>query len=276
MMKYKHSAVIARRFVTTKQSRLKLQDSLNTLTTMILGIIIIFGIWLLEIPKHVWAQHFESPSYIIDWGNFNITSGKKSSTNYSLTDTVGQNAPGQYNSSGYIVKSGFQYIYDTFNKLSFTIDELNINLGSLVSGVDSTATSIITISTPSGHGYQIMAQYNHPLSLLSGTTIPDTSCDSGTCTPTSSSVWTSASAYGFGYNTIGINSSNVNTGIGTSSYFTNDTYYRPFSTTGQIAMSENSPVKNRSARVTYKVNISALQSAGNYQNSIIYTAVPKY
>jgi hypothetical protein len=231
---------------------------------------------LLFTAGHVSGQHFSSSSYIIDWGNFNITSGRKSSTNYSLTDTVGQNAPGQYNSSGYIVKSGFQYIYDTFNKLTFTIDELNINLGSLVAGVDSTATSIITISTPSGHGYQIMAQYNHSLSLLSGTTIPDTSCDSGSCTPSSSSVWNNTSTYGFGYNTIGINSSQVNTGIGTSNYFTDNTYYRPFSTTGQIAMSENSPVKNRSARVTYKANISALQPAGNYQNSIIYTAVPKY
>ena len=237
---------------------------------------LLFTVHCLLFTNVALAQHFTSSSYIIDWGNFNITSGKKSSTNYSLTDTVGQNAPGPYTSSGYIVKSGFQYIYDTLNQFTFSIDNLDINLGTLVAGVASTATNTITITTPSGHGYQIMAQYNHPLSLTSGTTIPDTSCDSGSCTPLSSGTWTSASAYGFGFNAIGINSSAVATGIGTSDYFIDSTYYRPFAATGQTIMSEGSPIKNHSARVSYKANISSVQSAGNYQNAIIFTAVPRY
>ncbi|MFZ2152901.1 MAG: hypothetical protein WAV41_02475 [Microgenomates group bacterium] len=231
-------------------------------------------LFLVSIPAA--AQHFSSSSYIIDWGNFNITSGRKDSTNYSLTDTVGQNAPGPYTSSGYIVKSGFQYIYDTFNQFSFAIDNLDIQLGTLVATVGSTATNKITITTPSGHGYQIMAQYNHPLSLFSGTSIPDTSCDSGTCTTTNSGVWTSPTAYGFGFNAIGINSSAVVTDIGTSNYFTNNTYYRPFGPIGQIIMAETIPVKDHSARISYKANISSVQAAGNYQNSIIFTAVPRY
>ena len=67
------------------------------------------------------AQTFDSTSYHIDWGNFNMTSGKKTSTNYQLTDTVGQNAPGKFTSNGYTVKSGFQYIYDSMEKFSFAI-----------------------------------------------------------------------------------------------------------------------------------------------------------
>lgn len=231
---------------------------------------------VLFFPIVVNAQHFTSASYIIDWGNFNITSGKKASTNYSLTDTVGQNAPGPYQSAGYKVKSGFQYIYETFNQLTFVIDDLDINLGTLVAGVASTATNIITISTPSGHGYQILTQYNHPLSLTSGTTIPDTRCDTGNCTPISAKTWTSASIYGFGYNVIGINSSGVATGVGTSDYFGSSTAYRPFSSSGKVAMSETVPVQNHSARVSYKTNISSVQSAGNYQSAIIFTAVPNY
>lgn len=227
------------------------------------------------------AQHFSSSSYLIDWGNFNLTSGSKASTNYSLTDTVGQNSPGAYTSTGYLVKSGFQYIYDTFNQFSFAIDNLSLNLGTLVPGIASTATNIITLTTPSGHGYQIMAQQNHPLSLGTGTTIPDTACDLGsTCTISSANIWSSASTYGFGYQVLGINSSGTVNNVGTSSYFSDNTYYRPFAIvppqTGQIVMSENSPVKNHSARVTYKANISPAQAAGNYQNSIIFTAVPKY
>jgi hypothetical protein len=227
------------------------------------------------------AQHFSSSDYIIDWGNFNITSGQKNSPNYSLTDTVGQNAPGPYTSNGFILKSGFEYIYDTFNQFSFSIDNLAINLGSLTPQVGSTATNIITITTPSGHGYQVMAQENHPLSQSLGITIPDTACNVGTtCTDTTANVWNSASAYGFGFNAIGINNSAVATGIGTSNYFLDSTYFRPFDPvppkTSQIVMSETSPVKNRSARVSYKANISTLQAAGSYQNSIIFTAIPKY
>ncbi|MBI2465293.1 hypothetical protein HYV64_04075 [Candidatus Shapirobacteria bacterium] len=248
---------------------------ISYITFCLVLFILLTSYFLLHVER-VSAQHFTSSSYIIDWGNFNITSGKKASTNYSLTDTVGQNAPGPYQSTGYKVKSGFQYIYETFNQLSFVIDNLDISLGSLTAGIASTATNTVTISTPSGHGYQILTQYNHPLSLTSGTTIPNTSCDSGLCTPTSSAVWSSAAIYGFGFNVIGINSSAVATGIGTSNFFSNSTYFRPFSSTGQVVMSESSPVQNRSARVSYKTNISSTQSAGSYQNAIIFTAVPNY
>ena len=240
---------------------------------------VLFLFLFLAVP--VSAQHFISPSYIIDWGNFNITSGHKSSANYSLTDTVGQNAPGKYTANGFVLKSGFEYIYDTFNQFSFSISNRSINLGSLVTGVASSATNVITITTPSGHGYEILVQENHPLVQGQGVTIPDTACNIGTtCTDTGANVWDSVSAFGFGYNAIGINSSGADTGVGTSGYFLGSTYFRPFAPVpphrGQILMSENSPAKNHSTRVTYKVNVAALQSAGNYQNSIIFTAVPKY
>lgn len=236
----------------------------------------------LSLIAPVKAQHFSSSNYIIEFGNFNITSGKKSSANYSLTDTVGQIAPGTYTSTGYKLKAGFQSIYDTFNQFSFSIDNLNIALGILVPNVGSTAVNIISISTPSGHGYDIYAQQNHPLSQDAGPTIPDTKCDSGTCTADLSGSWTSAGTYGFGFNAIGINSSSVATGIGTSDFFTDSTFYRPFATfpAGQIIMSEpvrtTNPNFRHSARISYKVNVSPAQAAGAYQNAIIFTAVPKY
>jgi hypothetical protein len=249
------------------------------LNTAIFFLIFIISSSLLTI--NVFAQHFSSSDYNIDWGNFNITSGQKNSADYSLTDTVGQNAPGPYTSADFVLKSGFEYIYNTFNQFSFSISNLSIAFGSLTPGVASTATNTITITTPSGHGYQIMAQENHPLSQSTGITIPDTACDVGsTCTEAVSGTWASAATYGFGFNAIGINSSGVATGVGTSGYFLNNTYFRQFAAvppkTSQIIISENSPISNHSALVTYKVNISNLQTAGNYQNAIIFTAVPKY
>jgi len=231
-----------------------------------------FYFLLATLSPSAMAQHFESSSYIIDWGNFNMTSGSKTSTNYNLTDTVGQNAPGQYDSQGYIVKSGFQYIYENRIPFSFTISDLSVELGTLVPGVASTATNVITVSTPSGHGYDILAIQNHPLSQNTGTTIPNTTCDSGNCTPTTSDTWTSNSAYGFGFNA---------TGVGTTSYFQNDSYYRPFassqySETPQAIMSHHLPAEDHQATITYKAIIPPTQSSGDYENSITFIAVPKY
>jgi len=227
----------------------------------------------LLLPKVSFSQSFTSPGYKIDFGNFNMTGGKKTSTTYTLTDSVGQNSPGQYDNTGYTVKAGFQYIYDKNIPLSFSISDLDLNFGILVPNIGSTITNTLTISTPTAHGYDIMAIANHPLRTIgSNSTLPDTKCDSGTCSDSISGIWTSSSAYGFGFNTIG---------VGTSNYFTNNTYFRQFADasigeTAKIIMSENIPVENHSSIVTYKINISAMQPAGTYQNSINYIAVPKY
>lgn len=248
---------------------------------LILSLVICY----LEFPKFfnskILAQHFESDSFVIDWGNFNMTSGSKNSTTYKLTDTVGQIAPGQYSKNGYVIKSGFQYIYDTFTPFSFIIDNLAINFGTLVPEIGTTAANTITITSPYGRGYQIMVAENHPLQINPSLQIPDTTCDSGPCSESSPGPWILSTTHGFGFNAIGINNSGVATNVGTSGYFGDGTYFRQFANisareTPQIIMSENSSVKNRSARITYKVNITALQAAGNYENAINFIAIPKY
>lgn len=243
----------------------------------------ILVIWLLVIaPIPIGAQSFDSTSFHIDWGNFNMTAGSKTSPSFDLTDTVGQNSPGKYDSTNYVVKSGFQYIHDMLTRpFSFSISTLAIDLGTLVPGVGSTSTNTITVTTPSGQGYQISVHETHPLRISPSLQVPDTSCDSGPCTPSSSQVWTASTAYGFGFNVLGVNGSGTVTGVGTSNYFTNSTFYRPFAdaSTNQVAqiiMSENAAVSQHSARVTYKALVSGLQPAGNYDTSIIFTATPKY
>jgi len=235
-----------------------------------LFIVILSTIYYLR-PNTPLAQTFDSASYHIDFGNFNMTSGKKSSTNYTLTDTVGQNAPGRYDTAGYVLKAGFQYLYESGIPLSFEISDTDLNFGPLTPNIGSTVTNTLTISTPTGHGYDILAIANHPLKYLSST-IPDTKCDSGSCSESVSGVWTNNSIYGFGFNA---------NGDGTSSFFTNSTYFRQFADnssgeTAKILMSEPTRVKDHSALVTYKINISPLQAAGTYENSINFIAVPKY
>lgn len=243
-------------------------------------ICLFLGYCFLKFPKLSFGQRFQSDNYIIEWGNFNMTGGTKSSSTYHLSDTVGQIAPGEYNSGSYTLESGFQYIYNTFNTFRFTINDsdLAIDFGNLVPGIASTGSHTITIYCAAGHGYEILAKENHPLQILtSGHTIPDTSCDIGsTCTPTSSNTWITDSAFGFGYNSLGINSSGTVTGIGTSQFFSSESKYRPFSTTGNTIMSESHPVQNHSARITYKALIDTNQAAGNYETSVNFIAIPNY
>jgi hypothetical protein len=228
------------------------------------------------------AQTFNSSSYKIQWGNFNMTSGKKTSTNYTLTDTVGQNAPGQFDSDGYTLKSGAQYAYETTYGFSFQIDNLDLYFGYLTPGFGSTQSNTITISSPAGHGYQVLVNEDHPLnSFGTNSTIPDTTCDAGTCSESVSGVWTQTSSYGFGFNAIGLDDDGNPTGIGTSGIFTNNSYFRQFpnannNESNQVIMEEAKAVKSRSAKITYRIVIGQNQPGGTYQNSINFIAVPKY
>ncbi|PIW08732.1 hypothetical protein COW38_00110, partial [Candidatus Collierbacteria bacterium CG17_big_fil_post_rev_8_21_14_2_50_45_7] len=82
-------------------------------------------------PTPVHAQtSLDSPNYKIRLGNFNMTSGTKSSASYNLTDTVGQIAAEFFTGSGYHVKAGFQYIYTLYD-FSFSLSSLAIDLGTL-------------------------------------------------------------------------------------------------------------------------------------------------
>ena len=83
-------------------------------------------IWLfLAATPAVFAENMSSDSYQIRFGNFNVTSGTKTSPSYSLTDTVGQTAAGPFSSPSYQAKAGFQYIYPFFRFPSLIADLYN-------------------------------------------------------------------------------------------------------------------------------------------------------
>ncbi len=239
------------------------------MTTKIILFLLLFFTLL---PIKTTAQRFSSPSYLINWGNFNLTSGSKTSPTYRLTDTVGQNAPGYSEGSSLAVKSGFQYIYDTFDYLSFTIDKLLIDFGTLEAGIGVTDTNILTVTTPSGRGYQITAHEDHSLWQNPNIFIPDTTCDNNNCDSSHAAIWTRSDKYGFGFNA---------QGDGTLSYFPASNLFRPFANINQsqtpaVISTETTPVKNHQTLITYKVIVSPDQSAGDYQTYVTYTLTPNY
>lgn len=219
-------------------------------------------------PVH--AETLVSPSYKIRLGNFNMTSGFKSSASYQLTDTVGQTAAEFFSSSGYHLRTGFQYLYTLYD-FSFKISSLAINLGTQTPNTFSSATNTLTVSTP-GQGYSVVAYETSKLTNSSGSTIPDTTCDSGACTESSATAWINSTNNGFGYNA---------SGNDIASDFVNSTYFRPFpdlslSEPPSTVLTTTSAGKNRLATITYKLSVSPTQAAGDYSTQITYLATPVY
>ncbi|MFZ5366535.1 MAG: hypothetical protein ACOZBZ_04640 [Patescibacteria group bacterium] len=207
-------------------------------------------------------------------GNVNMGAGLPTSSSYKLGVTGGQTAPGLYTSTGYKVRSGFWYLKSII-PFRFTISDLSIDFGTLTPGTPSTQTNTLTVSAGGAGGYQVTARESDTLKTLAGTaTISDTTCNGGaqTCDETTAQPWTDNTKYGFGYNMQGQD---------IPATFVNSTYFRPFpslaaSEDPSIVMSSSQVGKNRVGTVTYKVNISGSQAAGDYENYIIFVATPTY
>ncbi len=210
-----------------------------------------------------------SPNYSIQMGNFNITSGEKSSSSYTMTDTVGELTPGQFDSTGYTVLSGFQYIY-ALPEFSFRISKLNIDLGTLDPGNFHSDSNELIITTRSA-GYTILAQAQHQLRTPQNSEIAATTCDV-LCTLNSANLWVNPVNTGFGYRV---------TGPHASSDFSPANTFRPFASAAnsepaQTIAAHNTLVTDEIHTVTYQASISESQPAGSYSTVINFTAVPNY
>jgi len=220
------------------------------------------------------ADNYESERYRIQYGAVNI-GGENSlmSGGYNLSVSLGQNAAGEFQSSGYVVKAGFQYLHSII-PFRFTISNTNMNFGTILPQVPATQQTVLTISSGGAGGYQVTAQEATPLKTLAAVTIPDTVCNEGSnsCTEGAAGVWNRKDSYGFGYNM---------TGDDIPSDFKNNNYYRPFpdastkETAENIMTNENGNIY-RQATVTFKVNISPIQAAGSYQTIVKFIATPGY
>lgn len=216
----------------------------------------------------------QSDQYKIQFGNINIGSKTQTSDNYNLTTTLGQTAAQEFQSNGYIIKAGFQYIY-ALKQFSFSLSDINIDFGTAIPNTPIERTLTLTVTFPYSGDYQVTVVENGPLKTLNNqNSIPDTQCDGGAnnCNETLAKPWTSSTAYGFGYNM---------TGNDIPGDFIDSSYFRPFpdltvAESPAVVMSSSTVGVNKQATMTLKLNISNLQPAGNYQTILIFNAVPSY
>lgn len=236
---------------------------------------LVLGLILPARLKPAKADRLESDSYVIQFGNFNVGSGGGETTNYGLSYTIGQTAPGpfgQYGSSSYFVGSGFQYIYQ-IQTFGFRIDETAIDLGELTAGVHNSASNQLTITTRGAGGYTIYAYEEKPLTHSNDSdTIADTTCNAGSCDETIAGVWTDQDVPGFGFNV---------TGNDAAADFLDGTYFRQFADRSsaeemQVVMSDADIASAETGTITYQVGIDGNTAAGNYQTGVVFVAVPGY
>lgn len=213
--------------------------------------------------------------FILQMGNLNSFSGSKSNGEFTLNDTGGQLAPGLYSGPNFKIRAGFQYI-SSIIRFRFSISSQLIDFGVVSPTNPVTRTNELTVSNASAYGYQVTAFEDHQLLVpVSGAIIPNTSCDAGTCTTTTSAAWTSTLAYGFGYRCDNVSATDCASG------FSDPTYYKQFpdesaSQTPQAVMAGTNAGVNKKVQITYKVNISGTQVAGSYRNRVIYIATPTF
>jgi hypothetical protein len=239
-------------------------------TTVATTLLLVLG--SLASTKIVFAQNLESDSYIIQFGNFNVTSGAKGSASYNLTDTVGQVGSGPYSSTSYFVGAGFQYIYQ-IGEFSFSLSKTLIDFGELIIGIHSTDSHTINISTKGAGGYSVYAYELHPLRHQNGIIdIPNTTCDNNDCDHINAATWVNESIPGFGYNM---------SGDDVPSEFVSGDFFKSFaddeaSEDMQVVMSSNDIANQREATTLYKAGIDSNQAAGQYETAVVFVAVPGY
>ncbi|MCD8484808.1 hypothetical protein LRY65_02590 [Candidatus Woesebacteria bacterium] len=235
-------------------------------------VLLLLGLGTPHLLKAQQTESMSSDSYIIQMGNFNTTSGEKSGGGYTVTDTVGQLAPGEYSSTGYKVFAGFQYIY-AIPQFRFRITNLSMPLGELLYGSFAENSHQLIVTTRSG-GYTILTQAQHELRRPGGpsaSAIAHTNCDTS-CSIANAGVWTSAENDGFGYSVLGTHA---------ASDFVDGTYFRPFADvedgqSAQTIASHNTVVRDDTVTVVYRAAVSGLQAAGDYSTTVDFIAVPTY
>lgn len=121
-----------------------------------------------------------------------------------------------------------------------------------------------SLTITSQQGYQVFVNEDTPLQMKPSVIIPDTTCDNGSCSESTSALWTNTLTYGFGYHLETMEKD----------------FYRQFPTNSQNQdleiLFQGNHAQEKQENITYKVNVSGTYQAGSYHNVITYIATSDY
>jgi len=206
------------------------------------------------------AQNASNNSYTIQGGDIEQKTQSSDKSSDKTTNT--------YFGENYQVTTGFEDIEDS-HPFSFSVSNNLIDYGPLTPTNPVSRTTNLVISKGSSKGYSVFAFANRELSDVNNNSIPDTTCDNGTCSETSSGVWSGNLSFGFGYR-CEIEASPC------SKDFLIENSFKQFANDSKSEAYEAiiNSFDSRKAKIEYKVNISNNQAKNSYSNSITFIAIP--
>lgn len=135
--------------------------------------------------------------------------------------------------------------------------------------------STLRITSADANGYAIYASENHSPAAVTGTSIPNTSCDDGNCSQTIASLWTNVLTYGFGYR---CESKEPNRCV--SGFENADTFMRfsdeSLKESPSLVLFSRGRKGDEQASITYKMTVAQNQEKALYQNVVTYIAIPAF
>ena len=155
-----------------------------------------------------------------------------------------------------------------------------VPFGSITVGGANDLAQQLSCITNATNGYVVTvyeANYMSGIGITSAAgvavTIPDTNCPAaGTCNATTTALWTTYTASGWGYTL-----HNLNVGI---TSFTYSQGYRAFgygaAAAQQIMRNNSTPSITEQAYICYRLAAATNQQSGNYENQLVYTATATF
>lgn len=170
------------------------------------------------------------------------------------------------------IKSGLQSIYQT-GPIAFSVNADILDFGQITPS-NPVIRNVILSATSESLNYQIFSFESNPPRTINNQSLPDTSCDEGSCSHSQSSIWENNLTYGFGFRCI---SKSI---LYCIEDFDKD-YYRQFAdiSTGEKSTPVMNGLKNKEAQaaeISLKINASGTQEPGTYSNIVTFILVPSY
>jgi hypothetical protein len=170
--------------------------------------------------------------------------------------------------------------------LSCTADD-----GATITAIGTAATSVpfgtisansfyqgcqdLVVSTNAGNGYSVTVQESSAMRTVDGRlSIPDTTCDGGTCTESVAAAWTNATKNGLGHTCFNQLNHDCNAAYSSGTNFRQAANLSA-GETAQSVMS-SSTAATATGRVKYRLSAGSAQPAGTYTTIISYTIYATY
>ncbi len=184
-----------------------------------------------------------------------------SSSNYTLTDTVGENVIGQGSSTNYVLKDGFWQMVNTY--LIVSIDSALVDLGALTPGTPVTGQSQLSVTTDAWNGYSLSIEKNHRLRHTNGTDeIPD---HAGTIA--APLAWSAPNTIGLGFS--------VASGTDVAAKWGAGTKFAAIPTNVATLFHARTGYRSPADTTTigYKLDVPSTQRSGDYDAVVTYTVM---